>query len=227
MFGIDTDGTVINVQSKSITTDFWYIPNANTLLYVPMKRDLLDHSGKWISLSNSWVTINTSVASMWVWYFNETYLNNTSFSVPNTFTLNVFVRFNENQYWKIITYLGAEWTNVYWLKLAVWESTRFQFWFTYLKVEDVYTWWTPILNTWYLYTFIKNWNSNLLYINWVQKIDRSMTYWSSPWNWISIWKMWDNEKLRWYLSNYIIENRVRTQTEITNYFNKYKSKYWL
>lgn len=44
-FAVDSNGTIIDVQGMSITTDFMkrYTPNSNTKVYVPMDTDLLDH----------------------------------------------------------------------------------------------------------------------------------------------------------------------------------------
>jgi hypothetical protein len=44
-----------------------------------------------------------------------------------------------------------------------------------------------------------------------------------------IWnyRPWDKNPFIWYMSDFIIENKVRTTQEISDYYNQTKTNYWL
>ena len=74
-----------------------------------------------------------------------------------------------------------------------------------------------------------NWSNTIkLYMNWV--LDGTNSSGTVP-SWSIIW-VWgytaNNTNVRkWWISEVIVENKVRTDQEIANYYNRKKSNYWL
>lgn len=90
-------------------------------------------------------------------------------------------------------------------------------------------------SNWKLMTFVSSGNSYYLYVNW--SLEGMGTY--SSINTTAVSSSYplrimrrntstsSNYQLRWYLSEVIIEDIVRTDQKILNYFNSLKWKYWL
>jgi hypothetical protein len=48
--------------------------------------------------------------------------------------------------------------------------------------------------------------------------------------WLGIWYTWwgsSSDRLSWEISEFILEDRAWTATEISDYFNATKSNYWI
>ena len=200
-------------------------PWANTLLYVPMKSDLDDHSGNNVSMTNNWVVIEN-----WFWKFNWTssYIYTTNnFSLASTpFTVSFWMNVNSiNTSWLI-------WHNLY--------SSGYKWWNMYIvnsKIRSEFTpnWWkiwtnTINVNQWMLVTLTADSSWRTLYKDWTQ-----VSTWSSSITFIATslymgcgsWTSTPDHFYNGYMSNVIIEDKVRTAQEVADYYNLTKSNYWL
>jgi hypothetical protein len=97
------------------------------------------------------------------------------------------------------------------------------------------TWNTMPTNAWSLMTFVSSGNTFYLYANgelqWSNSnatINTTAVSSSYPFSLMGQnTSTSTNYQVRWYLSEVIIEDRAWTATEIANYFNNNKEKYWL
>lgn len=197
-------------------------PWANTMLYLPMKTNFDDATWNNI-MTNSWATITTL---NWVscWYFyNSTLTCSASPLATNNKTISI---------WLNITTLSSNW--VIWSNhsgAASWDYIRFSsgewilgstYWWS---AWDTKTTTLPPENTWFHLVW-SGWN---FYLNWT---DVTTTQWTVaaytqgyPY---TIWRQnnWGNTYY-WYMSELIVEDKIRTAQEIANYYNQTKSNYWL
>lgn len=215
----------------------WRQPWVNTVLYVPMDTDLLDHWPNNISLTNTNVTIsNVGWVDAGLFPTIDAYYNLSvdlsSYISSGDFTVLVWVNALELPTWSNPTpFTSIRWgfaTSPYrWTSMTL--STG---WFV-IGVE----WWQvqssiiPTLNTWCLICWVYKTNEWILYINWNQEATSSWTL-SYGFQNFGIWMDWGDDEWkrrhrRWYMSNFIIENKVWTSQEIQDYYDQTKWDYWI
>ena len=226
----DTQISKVFLWDTQVRPSGWQ-PWANTILYMPFKSDLLDHSSNNISFTNTNVTLVDGTA-----YFNgSASLINSSFttylsSMP--FTCSIWVKVSSNT--KDAGIIGAHkkvsWTWGWWDIQTINSS-----WYKYRL--EVISWWavlqTSAYSTWtrYLLTWVVASSKTERYINWVSQ-------WTVSW-WVArfrsefaIWQQrWDSSTsnwrcFTWYMSDLILENKARTAQEIADYYNLTKWNYW-
>ena len=227
-----------NGVEKQVRPSGWQ-PWANTVLYVPMQTDLLDHWPNYISLTNT----NVQIATIgWVpaWYFptaNNPYnlrWNITSYISSEPFTISVWVYTLAYPTWSssdprtaICWMLGAwpyKWTA---LELLPW-GFRAEF----LGGTNVTSSSVPTLNKWYLITVTRDSNnSNKLYVN-SQLVWSSSSGWNDYFGNFVIGTDWTDSggllrHWKWYMREFIMEKTARTVQEIADYYNLTKWDYWL
>jgi hypothetical protein len=220
---------IFNTEYKS----YWeWKPWANTLVYIPMEADLIDHSWKGVSVTNNNVSIVSNQASIWVWYFNW----NWYLSIPkgsnilwNIFTISWYGKISG---WP--TYSAIFWTvnSSYW-----WLTVQYEW--TALYASSAVNSWDLIgditvftkNNVWEHYVLVRNLTNWELYKNWVKVWTSTSWNWNIVQNWNAsyIGRNWASSQanITWYLSNFIIESTARTADEILAYYNQTKSNYWL
>ena len=207
-----------------------FTPWADTLLYLPLTEDTNDHSWNWYNPTATNVSI-TTVGSISCWYFNAWKLQFSQFATMSSidFTVLVWVKFNSQ--WQPHSFIstwsaGAD-------KLLNFRTnnntTWFNFWWYW---DDLSVSQTLSTSSWQLVTATYN---------------HSTKYWVIYYNWSSIWTktysnpnvtanpiyVWVNAEVpnnsnymfRWYMSQYILENKVWTDTEILDYYNATKENY--
>lgn len=206
-----------------------FIPWANTLLYLPLNSDLLDHWPNNISVTNNWVTLSDSKwvfngsSYLWITWFN-TYLTNTPFTV--SFWINVSSFANQDA-WIIIWSQEISWT-WYWWNIVTRTDKR-------IRLETQWGW-TNIFatwlstNTWYYVVWVFTSTTKYIYLNWSLVTSASSvtpTFISR----LDIWYNRGNQYVSSYfngsLSQIIIESKERTAQEIQDYYNNTKANYWL
>lgn len=208
----------------------WWRPWANTLLYLPMKSDLDDHSGNNITMTNNWVVIEN-----WFWKFNWTssYIYTTNnFSLASTpFTVSFWMNadsvankwlISQNRYTG-----GYKWWNIFIVNQKVRTELTPSWW--------QQSTWTITTGTWYniVMTVPASWN-RVVYRNWTQEAtwSNSVTFTSIPvYIWTSAWTAADisstGMKYEGYMSDIIIEDKAWTQQEVSDYYNLTKWSYWI
>lgn len=216
-----------------------YTPNANTLLFIPMKTDLLDHWPLGISITNNnSVSLSSWVwgASINVWNFGDGNTNkylslNNSSNMQGAYTISVWWYFNaySSSYG---SYFFVQWTNTdnKWLHAWVWLSSESRWLLMAFYWNDLDT--NQFPSTWVRHHFVfsYDWNwTKKIYQDWVLKASATQSKFTGT-LYTAILGSRPRQtaaRVNGYMSDFILENRVRTQTEITEYYNLTKSLYWL
>ena len=202
-------------------------PWSNTLAYYPLETDTNDYSGNSNNLTNNWIIFST-YDNVKCWYFNKSAYAQKSWSLFTwnpTFTVSEWIKTNGSSNWQNTWFIGETWSN-----------NSFSIWL-YWNTRQVYVWgwsndkatWKYIADSiWHNITFTYSGGSGIVYIDGV-----SVYTWTWSPNIISWYTMlWNNndlwvDYLYWYLSQVIIEDKVRTADEVVKYYNSTKSTYGL
>ena len=208
-------------------------PNANTLLYLPLENDTIDHSWKWTAITVSWTPTK---ADIWYWFSGWTYLR-TNFS-ENLFvgsmpyTILMWAKWaswtswltNYSPLYSTTYYSGGAYS---WSEARLWGSNVFYtswYWSEQALTLD----WSDSTQ-WNLMAFVLNSTSQNIYQNsqliWQGTANYRMStsnYLNFPSNTSDSWR----NKWVW-LSKIIIENKARTADEVSKYYNSTKSLYWI
>ena len=218
-----SDVTIPVLQNAYIGEYKGWEPWDNTLAYYPLSSDFNDASWNWYNLTNTWATITTKAWVDCAYYNWSSYSTNSS--VPNwtsrTLSAWVYIETNKSSNMGVICTWDTDWSFV-WLWIYSWK------WYITDRWTHDQVWTISVLNWWHLITAtISNWSNMILYTDWVQ--NASYTFSRGAWNSITIGaRTWSwTEKLTWYVSNVIVEDKARTADEITAYYNLTKSNYWL
>ena len=200
-------------------------PWANTIAYYPLNStdNFNDKSGNWYNLTNSNVTIWTYQQVSCAYFNWNSYATNSSVVNGTTRTLSAWVYITTNtssNMWVICTWDTFNSFVGLWVNSWKWYITD--------RWYHDERWTISILNWWHLLTAtITNWTTMILYTDGVQ--NASYNFNRSSWNSITIWARTGSwtEKLTWYVSEVILENKARTAQEVSDYFNLTKSQYWI
>lgn len=232
-FAVAQDNTVIVVQNKNITTDFWRKPWVNTYIYYPFSSNLVDVQWNWntwtihwsVSFSEqTWITVN-----WWSWYV--TWLTNW-IANKNTFTQIFWAKRD----WKIDNYWMLLWDSSNYntnsaFSFELWWSgsnyfRNYQFIWndsgTSMPNENYDTNWhlrIVVANNWVYNTYkdaVLRWTP---YKNWTINNKPNMNIW-----WSSYYTSWREAK--WKIKDYIVELIPRSESDIVKYYNKTKSIFW-
>ena len=232
-----------NGVEKQVRPDNRWQPWVNTILYIPMENDLLDYSWNNISITVNWVSLGTTGGvSAWYWANWEgtaRYLqlgNGVASHISDTpFTVSCWT----NRSWEYAS--GVHWTTVG--MFGMYQSWPFRWTCVALnpdnwwQSERLWAWWISsyvysLANEWTLMTLVMSSSKSELYKN-------GNLIWSVSWNWnktfsnFCVWCDWYDSDWtkyrhwRWYLSNFILEDKERTAQEISDYYDQTKSNYWL
>jgi hypothetical protein len=206
-------------------------PWANTIAYYKFENNLNDSSGNGRDLSMYTWSFSFSTLSSWQPYCQlntsaEATFSNMPFS-RTAYTISGFCLWDstDNTYQKIILDL-ISWDN-YFPRFYTWWGSNVN------KISSVVSfdgyWDTFAANTrFHLVTVYDN-NVVKSYINWI--LIHSLTYsnasttWTLYLNWTSNYNA--NYRTNWKISELILENKARSETEITKYLNSMKDIYWI
>lgn len=228
----------------------WWIPWADTILYYDFEHtswttevNLAQTASIYDWIYNATPTIWT--LATWKKYFNTQWsiysATNTGFSTMNYNNGTVCIWLNP-QDTQVKSYFGQSWWDTPWWWTSSWLGTIFceklsnwnyqvELWQTYGKTvsgSNIPRWsWTCLTITDY------NWTVTV-YCNWTQVQQWTNQYlWNSNSTKFCVWwayKYWNaspnNIGNVWY-GSVIIENKVRTVQEISDYYNQTKANYWL
>lgn len=228
-----------------------WTPTSNTIAYYPLEKDWNDYSWNWHNLT--WLatpTYTTSWGTKKVVSLNGSNLwdiNNLSWTYTD-YTFSVWCKPTSTGTWQEIfdnlNWISWSWAWQVYMSFngsSLEQANNRNFWYQYK--QNWWTWsyynvyWISSLdiNIWYnlVITSTSNWIK--MYINWTQVASNSISWIISLTAWKnSIWgrsnntSSWGNTNFfNWYLSEFILENKTWTATQISDYYNSTKSKYWL
>ena len=226
-------------DAESVTISRGRQPWANTIAYYTFNGDCDDSSSNWYDLTPYNVTYSTITNGDEVAYFNGsnayailTWLNMTISDA----TMNIWIKKTRNtasenfgqlasttEWWRSIT-TRTTWT---W---DIWNQLYYSAW-QFLGSNG--TW---IANdTWMNVVITAGSTGNKLYVN-GQEVAMTYNHWNSStplwtrlFDWIVISRhvAADANWAQWYVSKRIIEDKMRTASEISDYYDLTKWSYWL
>ena len=146
VFGVDTDGTVINVQSKAITTSF-FLAKYQRVEYIQstwsqyIKTSIIPSNSKWIYIKLS----------------NQDAFNNSIFVGSRQWDMRFWISANEN----MVSY----WWNTYYGSGSMYNNTIYEIGMNYLNSRTWTLNWNTQISLWTLSTntqpvYIFTWNYN-------------------------------------------------------------------
>lgn len=200
-----------------------YTPTANTILYMPLKMNLLDYWPNSISMSTSWtVTIDSQ------WAIFES-LSSLSGQTPSTVSWNFTFSSRIN-----LTSAGGG-ANI----ISIWQgypgrgyrygaNSSWKIWFTLFSVYDwnYGTNFSTLYSNWHNLILTRSGTTNTFYLDWVSK--GTYTWTSTPSsNDIKIWADYSSWVIQGHINEIIVEGVGWTAQEVLDYYNDTKSNYWL
>ena len=211
----------------------WWKPWANTIAYYPFddqsSTQITDATWNWYNLT--WWTMPSYSLVSWTNYagnynnYNSGTVQGHSFySSLSSYTLLFWAKPINWSWNQFVTQLYDSWSYqtaiIYWY--VSWKFELFAVSWSAQRV-DIAT--SVSTNTWYLLWYTKSWTTVTVYCNgtaWT-----SITYNSTPKNYLYLW--WSNawDRFHWMLDNVIIENKARAAQEISDYYNSTKWNYGL
>lgn len=244
-----------DVSVKITSPDEWYLvkklwlwdnlirpkpwqPNSHTLLYCPLKDDILDHTGNHTmsAVTTSYGTVAKD--STGFYHFTWWYISSENYTWPTQWTISVWVnRENKStgdttlQRWLTNTYKSSSpfynmafefnnsWYTAVWTGSTtyfrnIWASTLWQ-WELRTMTYSSSEWWKMYKNGALVDSFSSN--QNLWQYNWPSLIWWSYYQWSYGLN---------EQYFKWYLSDVIMEDTVWTAEQCKEYFLSTKGRYW-
>jgi len=203
-------------------------PGENTLLYLPMTEDFIDHWPNSLSLTNRWVSLVQNQANVGVWYFNGSsdilWAYSSLFSFGN-FHLGAWVKYSQiNVSQFIFAWVSNSdlfiWYLTYWGDNRIWIGRNGIAWDSVVQH-------TLSTDTWYYISYDRNWSTLTISLNWTSlwAVSSTISYGVS-WQY-NIGNDGTGFYTNWYMSDIIFEKVAWGDTEITNYYNLTKSNYWL
>jgi hypothetical protein len=213
--------------------EYGWQPWANTVAYYPLTATDTVNDKSWNNrnLTNNWTQFWTyaGVSCVYCTWWNFLYYSSNPITWNSSFT--AVARFYNTQRnssrWENVLSLGdTDWNNAFsmginnsWYTLMVW-------WWN----NDRNTWYTVPLNSWILCVMSHSSGTIKTYVNW-SLINTSTVNFnlSSSKMRVGAW-LWNSpyqDAFYGYISNVIFENKARTATEISDYYNQTKSNYWL
>ena len=218
-----------NVSAVYVWTTKVRPPADIKIAYFPLENDYVDKSKNNISMTKSWTISFTTLSSWkkvanfqrWTIYSNNSFMN----LLPNGYTVSYWYTVNKN---------------------STYRRNQFYLWWAYNTLEC----WATTLETWWglwktkLYYYgdnsiwdtshsgwlnavitVENHTSVKMYINWNLYTSHSTT--QSGW-FLGIWySAISSDYHNWYMSEFIVDGKLRTAQEIQDYYNQTKSNYWI
>lgn len=230
------------IQTAPTPPEPW-TPWANTLCYYPLNWNLNDYSGNNRNLTWSWVTYT----SWWPWQVGvfenwgyAYYTNQSLFNISYPFTYSFYVQADSipTGYYswgyanntRALTVCSIN--NIASYDKSAGFALGSCMWYNYYNVLYYVRWWTPIANTWYYMVYTFDGSKQRLYLNgtlvWENNCWWSFTGFSNASIMLAHQRNSNGDlPFNGKLSNVIVENKVRTDQEIADYFNATKSNYWI
>lgn len=212
-----------------------FVPGANTIAYYKFDWNLTDYSGNSHDLTNP--QHSTYPVSYWtnpdcVILTSSNYLETTWIDdFTHDWSLNAWVNIsarNGNE----PSIVMSHWTRNTRSMVLPWLTSQWKPFFAFYADDHSGTTVIP-LNTWANLCRTYNYSTRnyKTYVNWVVDIDGTLSQqYSIPQSNMCIWAMvelWgsSNYRVQWKVSQFILESKERTATEILDYFDATKSDY--
>ena len=213
---------------------WWWQPGANTIAYYPLNSTITvnDMSGNSLTLTwwwtyQFWNYGGVDCCSISSWYFTT----NSSW----TWNMTILAWSNyqgepSNDTWVIAMTYSTHPVSQLWYNKKSSRPNSDPSWWIYAYAE-----WVSLLgyttnyhqnaNQWYLVTWVRDGSSIKLYINWALEKEKAISVWTLSYTQLGISR--NTRSMVGYVSNVIFEDKLRTQQEISDYFDQTKALYWI
>ena len=229
-FAIDQNNNIIDSQTLSITTDFWWHVTPNTLAYYKLETDWNDYSWNWNDMTATWISF-----ANWVAVLNW----NQRATIPNiTWFKTICFRFKKTN-----DYNGmpiSQWNTNWYIQLRTnGFSAWWSWWWNFNK--DFTAWWSTPSNVWRLCVVTQttasdqsgSWSmkfylSDFWWVSWIRQYDQDASHYLNR-SITKFWWSWNTSApyaLIAEMSKFIVEKSEWSFDDIVSYYNKTKSKYW-
>lgn len=236
----NTDVSKVYIWSTQVRPSVWpeYTPTANTILYFPLRENAVDKIHLVILTAQkstptytvpSWANVPCAYFSS-PWFFAKT--SSTSYLVTwnNPRTISWWVRFT----WTCRTSVACYWTwssnqmfNLYYNDWTPkFRFTQWGSWSSYWSIQ-------LSMDTWYNVIVTFDWSTIKWYVNsnldgsWSKTLNTSNARMYIGGDMAETWSATPSTWIQGYISEVIFENIAWSSTDVTNYYNTYKSNYWL
>ena len=227
----DTPISKVFLWDTQVRPSGWQ-PWSNTIYYLPLDADLLDHSWNGYTFTpTGTVNLVNNKANIPVCYINRGSLevpSNTYTFWSDDFTVSYWVNIPTDQdtYYRWVLWFN---TSNYGSMVLNYEFNQWYIW-SWPFTWDVAVSYPTIKDTWVHFVTVRNWSTFTTYSNWVLYNTATSTSFSVwQWSWTVLWiGRWQNVVIKnLYISNFIIENKARTAEEVADYYNQTKWDYWI
>ena len=230
-FAVDSNGTIIDVQSSSITTDFWRSPGVNTYAYYSFD----DRWVSWYIKDDSWNWRNA------IWWTQPSYVlvswSNYAWDFNNSSTWTSPVAdiswITNTKFTEVVRVKPvADWQQ--YISYILWSYQQaIIYWYNSKQIEFYSYDWTNRritikswvnLNQRYCIWFTRNWTTIKVYCNWEYVWSITVpTYTIAN---INVWWAWWSWRFHWLIWAMILENNVEwSLSDFQSYYNKTKNHY--
>lgn len=203
-------------------------PWANTIAYYPLTQDANDYSWNNYNITTSWASSYTTDGALLPDSFHAGLLVPFNIDTSNNYTLSCRCKpltdkcLNDDMRWIDLTQSTSNRLITLW---QVWQVTQ---WWGSSAGSDFWT--TSSFSIWtryYITCTINSWTINI-YFNWWNTWTKTWVSWHTcALRFWQEWNMWANRRWYWYMKDIIIEDKVRTSQEISDYYNQTKWDYWI
>lgn len=228
-----------DLKKRYVWVDYQWTPWDNTVAYRPLNSTTTvnDQSGNGYTLTQTWGSFTTLD---WVDCFYNGWSTTGYFTLESAPLIPIGNSDRTISLWLNPTTYSTSYDNAplsYWNRSISWDAVYMRIdtsgnYLAGVQTENI-NWSSMIANSWTLLTFTSSWNTFSFYINWVLQgsnsdatISTAAISSSYPFYLMKLAST-SSHQVRWYLSEVIIEDKNWTATEILNYFNDNKAKYWL
>ena len=207
----------------------WEPDASRTLIYYPLTSNLADQMWNGNTGSSHWTISFNETTGVRVTWRSWNYVTGMSNGIANrnVFTMNVRAKVDaiNNDWWSIVWYTSNIDSSMA-LKLENRNSIWFGIFYGSSHLWNTVTWDTE----WHNFCAVWTWTSYTLYIDNVQVATVSTTTKINNLPELQIWWWWyygSSRSANGYIKDYIVENYAWSAEDITNYYNRSKSKVWL
>lgn len=242
----DNEVSKVFVWDTQVRPSGWWgwQPWVNTILYLPLERDVKDYS-----LNDRWTFSN--IWTLWQKGWVDCRYCWTTWRISLGTSASSYLETSTNQF-TCSAWLYSDWQNSYnsrflefnvnggigiWIGYGLANSTDSNFWtfggsaVTFSSIATAQTWVNLIIvNNDGSFTLYKNWQ---LFDTWTDNTNHwfgngmvSQNWCNIAWNRTSEEWVYDNESLNWWIREFIWEDKARTSTDASNYYNSMKSYFW-
>ena len=227
-----------------------YTPTNTTFFYITWNWELTDRS-QYSHTPETYWTINYTTLSNWQKVINFSWSSSVFYRFSEgigktQFTGHMRIRDKSTSISNMISFWrrdrnssGPSTTDKWWALINTNYNKRTVSWWGSGDWQDTWSLWvSPQTSSFYLYSFSIDWRTCRIYKNWV--LQGTYTWYvdirggSSTWWYFYLWS-WRgytySEAPNWFANAYIweciLDWKIRTQTEIQEYYNLTKSLYWI